>query len=160
MKRTRRVRDEIEVLATRQQMLCDFAKLALGQHDRVAAAMLVKDAMSVDVDIRRQVNRLVPLISSVPGNETLRELKVGDMVIVSHICGCKEKWTDDHVVNLTTKHIILSRQRRFRISDGKEIGGYDYAYHPDQIVEDWGNPRLTARQHLERFNSVELMGRA
>jgi hypothetical protein len=54
------VRDEIEVLATRQQMLCDFAKMALGQRDRVAAEMLVKDAMLVDVDIRRRINRLGP----------------------------------------------------------------------------------------------------
>jgi hypothetical protein len=61
MKRQRRVRDEIEVLATRQQMLCDFAKLALGQRDHMAAVMLVKDAMLIDVDIRRQVNRLGPV---------------------------------------------------------------------------------------------------
>ena len=61
MKRQRQVRDEIEALATRQQMLCDFAKLALAQRDRVAAEMLVHDAMSVDVDIRRQINRLGPV---------------------------------------------------------------------------------------------------
>lgn len=61
MKRQQQVRDEIEVLATRQQMLCDFAKMALGQRDRVAAEMLVKDAMLVDVDIRRRINRLGPV---------------------------------------------------------------------------------------------------
>ena len=59
-RRQRRVRDEIEVLATRQQMLCDFAKMALGQRDRVAAEMLVHDAMSVDAKIRHQINRLGP----------------------------------------------------------------------------------------------------
>ena len=42
-------------------MLCDFAKLALGQRDRVAAAMLVKDAMLVDAEIRQQVYRLGPV---------------------------------------------------------------------------------------------------
>lgn len=61
MRRQQKVRNEIEVLATRQQMLCDFAKLALGQRDHVAAEMLVKDAMMVDVAIRRQVNRLGPV---------------------------------------------------------------------------------------------------
>jgi len=60
-RRQRRVRDEIEVLATRQQMLCDFAKLALGQRDHMVAVMLVKDAMLIDVDIRWQVNRLGPV---------------------------------------------------------------------------------------------------
>ncbi len=60
-RRQRRVRDEIEVLVTRQQMLCDFAKLALGQRDRVAAEMLVHDAMSVDAKIRHQINRLGPV---------------------------------------------------------------------------------------------------
>jgi len=61
MKRQQQVRDAIEVLATRQQMLCDFAKLALGQRDRVAAEMLVHDAMSVDAKIRHQINRLGPV---------------------------------------------------------------------------------------------------
>ena len=59
--RRQRTRDEIERLADRQQMLCDFAKLALGQRDRVAAAMLVKDAMLVDAEIRQQVYRLGPV---------------------------------------------------------------------------------------------------
>lgn len=61
LRRQKQVRDEIEVLAARQQMLCDFAKMALGQRDRVAAEMLVQDAMLVDVDIRRRINRLGPV---------------------------------------------------------------------------------------------------
>lgn len=59
--RRQRTRDEIERLADCQQMLCDFAKLALGQRDRVAAAMLVKDAMLVDAEIRQHVYRLGPV---------------------------------------------------------------------------------------------------
>lgn len=61
MRRKRKTQDEIERLADRQQMFCYFAKLALGQRDRAAAAMLVKDAMMVDVEIRRHVNRLGPV---------------------------------------------------------------------------------------------------
>ena len=61
MRKAQQVRDKIEALATRQQMFCDFAKLALGQRDHVAAMMLIKDAMLIDVDIRRQVNRLGPV---------------------------------------------------------------------------------------------------
>lgn len=61
MKRQQQVRDAIEVLATRQQMLCDFAKMALGQRDRVAAEMLVQDAMTVDAKIRHQISRLGPV---------------------------------------------------------------------------------------------------
>lgn len=53
--------DRIDILADRQLMLCDFARMAIGKRDRKAAEMLVKDAMLVDVELRGMISRLGPM---------------------------------------------------------------------------------------------------
>lgn len=53
--------ERIEALSDRQLMLCDFARMALGKRDRKAAEMLVKDAMSVDAELRGLISRLGPV---------------------------------------------------------------------------------------------------
>lgn len=55
------VLERIDALSDRQLMLCDFARMALGKRDRKAAEMLVKDAMSVDAELRGLISRLGPV---------------------------------------------------------------------------------------------------